>query len=151
MKRILSFILFSLCLTSVVAQKDLKIAVYFSEPYLKIEGLSSVHIEGDNLNSYNLSLFRSITLTPESTPDASRKLIEKRVMEDGKLATKKEVVMMGGRLYYGFYVLPPRDKKTNRYIFYRNNVLKPEAQPQEIMLVYIEGHASPDELKKIFK
>ena len=151
MKRILSLILFSLCLTSVVAQKDLKIAVYFSEPYLAIEGLSSVHIEGDDLNPYNLSLFRSITLTPESTPDNSRKLMEQRVMEDGKLATKKEVAMIGGRLYYGFYVLPPRDKKTNRYIFYRNNILKPEAKPQEIMLVYIEGAASPDELKKIFK
>lgn len=151
MKRILSLILFSLCITSAMAQKDLKIAIYFSEPYLAIEGVSAVQIEGDDLIPYNLSLFRSITLTPESTPDASRKLMEQRVMEDGKLATKKEVAMIGGRLYYGFYVLPPKNKKTNRYIFYRNNKLKPEAKPQEIKLVYIEGAASPAELKKIFK
>ena len=72
-------------------------------------------------------------------------------MEDGKLAIKKEVAMIGGRLYYGFYVLPPRDENTNRYIFYRNNLLNPEAKPQEVMLVYIEGKASPAELKKIFK
>ena len=77
--------------------------------------------------------------------------MERRVTEDGKSATKKEVAMIGGRLYYGFYVLPPKDKNTNRYLFYRNNILKPEAKPQEIMLVYIEGAASPDELKKIFK
>ena len=118
---------------------------------METEGLSAVHIEGEDLSIYNLSLFRSIRLTPEIIPDASRKLMEQRVINDGKLATKKEVAMIGGRLYYGFYVLPPSDKKTNRYIFYRNNILKPEAKPQEIMLVYIEGAASPDELKKIFK
>ncbi len=151
MKRILTLIVLSLCLASATAQKDLRIAIYFSEPYLEIEGLSAVHIEGDDLVPYNLSLFRSITLTPESTPDNSRKLMEQRVIEDGKHATKKEVAMIGGRLYYGFYVLPPKNKKTNRYIFYRNNILKPEAKPQEIMLVYIEGAASPAELKKIFK
>jgi hypothetical protein len=47
--------------------------------------------------------------------------------------------------------LPPKNGNTNRYIFYRNNCLKHEAKPQEIMLVYIEGKASPSELKKIFK
>ena len=151
MKRI--FLLSALCLAlmSATAQKGLNIAIYFSEPYLELVGLSHVHIEGNDLVPYNLSLFRSIRLTPESMPDNSRKLMEQRVMEDGKLATKKEVAMIGGRLYYGFYVLPPRDKKTNRYIFYRNNILKPEAKPQEIMLVYIEGAASPTELKKIFQ
>ena len=151
MKRIFSLLAFSVCLLTAYAQKDLNIAIYFSEQYLEIDGVSAVHIEGQDLCIYNLSLFRSIRLTPESTPDKSRKLMEQRVMEDGKLATKKEVAMIGGRLYYGFYVLPPRDKKTNRYIFYRNNCLKPEAKPQEIMLVYIEGKASPSELKKIFK
>ena len=151
MKRI--FLLSTLCLTlmSATAQKDLNIAGYFSKPYLELAGLSHVHIEGNDLVPYNLSLFRSIRLTPESTPDNSRKLMEQRVIEDGKHATKKEVVMISGRLYYGFYVLPPKNGKTNRYIFYRNNCLKPEAKPQEIMLVYIEGKASPSELKKIFK
>ena len=151
MKRLFSLILCSLCLLSALAQKDLKIAVYFSKPYLEFEGCSAVHIEGLDLAPYKLSLFKSIRLTPESTPDASRIHKERRVTEDGKSATKKEVAMIGGRLYYGFYVLPPKDKNTNRYLFYRNNILKPEAKPQEIMLVYIEGAASPDELKKIFK
>lgn len=151
MKRIFSLLALSVCLLTAYAQKDLNIAIYFSEPYLEIDGVSAVHIEGEDLSIYNLSLFRSIRLTPESTPDKSRKLIEQRVMEDGKLAIKKEVAMIGGRLYYGFYVLPPRDENTNRYIFYRNNILKPEAKPQEVMLVYIEGKASPAELKKIFK
>ena len=58
--------------------------------------------------------------------------------------------MIGTQLYYGFYVLPSKGK-IHRYIFYRNNLLKPEAKPQEIMLVYIEGKASPTELKQIFK
>ena len=151
MKRIFSLLAFSVCLLTASAQKDLNIAIYFSEPYLEIDGVSAVHIEGEDLSIYNLSLFRSIRLTPESTPDISRKLMEQRVMEDGKLATKKEVAMIGGRLYYGFYVLPPREEGINRYIFYRNNILKPEAKPQEVMLVYIEGKASPAELKKIFK
>ena len=151
MKRIFLLSTLCLCLISATAQKGLNIAIYFSEPYLETEGLSHVHIEGNDLVSYNLSLFRSIRLTPESTPDNSRKLMEQRVIEDGKHATKKEVVMIGGRLYYGFYALPPKNGNTNRYIFYRNNCLKPETKPQEIMLVYIEGKASPSELKKIFK
>lgn len=149
MKRILSLFVFTLCLIPAIAQKDLNIAIYFSEPYKELTG-SSVHIEGGDLTSYNLSLFKSITITPEGTPKKSRDLLEKRVIEDAKIATKKEVVMIGTQLYYGFYVLPPIGKK-QRYIFYRNNLLKPEAKPQEIMLVYIEGKASPTELKQIFK
>ena len=151
MKRILLLTTLTLYILSATAQKDLNIAVYFSEPYLELVGANSVHIEGDDLTLYNLSLFRSIRLTPESTPKNSRDLLEQRVAEDGKLAVKKEVAMLGGKLYYAFYVLPPKDKKTNRYILYRNNLLKPEAKPQEVMLVYIEGAASPSELKKIFK
>lgn len=151
MKRLLLLSALCLCLMSAIAQKELNIAVYFSEPYLKIEGNQSVHIEGDALEPHNLSLFRSLRISPIVTPDTSRRHLEQNVIEDGKHATKKEVVMIGGRLYYGFYVLPPKDKKTNRYIFYRNNCLKPEAKPQELMLVYIEGAASPAELKQIFK
>lgn len=149
MKRILSLFVFTLCLIPAIAQKDLNIAIYFSEPYKELTG-SSVHIEGGDLTSYNLSLFKSITITPEGTPKKSRDLLEKRVIEDAKIATKKEVVMIGTQLYYGFYVLPSKGK-IHRYIFYRNNLLKPEAKPQEIMLVYIEGKASPTELKQIFK
>ena len=75
MKRIFLLSTLCLCLISATAQKGLNIAIYFSVPYLETEGLSHVHIEGNDLVSYNLSLFRSIRLTPESTPDNSRNLM----------------------------------------------------------------------------
>lgn len=150
MKRILTLTAFVLSLITAAGQKGLNIGIYFSDHYKDLTA-ASVYIEGSDLTPYNLSLFRSITLTAETTPKKSWQLLEQRVMEDAKLATKKEVAMIGTQLYYGFYALPPLDGKTNRYIFYRNNLLKPEAKPQEIMLVYIEGKASSSELKKIFK
>ena len=150
MKRILTLTAFVLSLITAAGQKGLNIGIYFSDHYKDLTA-ASVYIEGSDLTPYNLSLFRSITLTAETTPKKSWQLLEQRVMEDVKLATKKEVAMIGTRLYYGFYALPPLDGKTNCYIFYRNNLLKPEAKPQEIMLVYIEGKASSAELKKIFK
>lgn len=150
MKRILTLTAFVLSLITAAGQKGLNIGIYFSDHYKDLTA-ASVYIEGNDLSPYNLSLFRSITLTAETTPKKSWQLLEQRVMEDAKLATKKEVAMIGTQLYYGFYALPQLDGKTNRYIFYRNNLLKPEAKPQEIMLVYIEGKASSAELKKIFK
>ena len=150
MKRILTLTAFVLSLITAAGQKGLNIGIYFSDHYKDLTA-ASVYIEGSDLSPYNLSLFRSITLTAETTPQKSWLLLEQRVVADAKLATKTEVAMIGTRLYYGFYALPPLDGKTNRYIFYRNNLLKPEVKPQEIMLVYIEGKASSAELKKIFK
>jgi hypothetical protein len=150
MKRILTLAAFALSLITAAGQKGLNIGIYFSDHYKDLTA-ASVYIEGSDLSPYNLSLFRSITLTAETTPQKSWLLLEQRVVADANLATKKEVAMIGTRLYYGFYALPPLDGETNRYIFYRNNLLKPEAKPQEIMLVYIEGKASSAELKKIFK
>ena len=150
MKRILTLTAFVLSLITAAGQKGLNIGIYFSDHYKDLTA-ASVYIEGSDLSPYNLSLFRSITLTAETTSQKSWLLLEQRIVADAKLATKKEVAMIGTRLYYGFYALPPLDGQTNRYIFYRNNLLKPEAKPQEIMLVYIEGKASSAELKKIFK
>ena len=76
--------------------------------------------------------------------------IEQLVRNDTRLAADKETGLKAGRLYYGFYRLPPLSKKPlNRYIFYRNNALGKGGKPT-LTLIYMEGTASIEDLRKTF-
>jgi predicted phosphodiesterase len=46
--------------------------------------------------------------------------------------------------------LPPHKDK-NRYLFYRNAALQSNSKGQSLTVVYMEGHATLDQLKKMFK
>lgn len=129
----------------VQAQKGLSISDFFEKPFAKA---TMVHVEGSELTPYHLTLYRSVSFSDTYlVVDA----MEKSVLTDARLAYSKEMGNQGKRLYYAFLALPPRDgHHANRYIFYRNASLR-EGGKDELTLVYMEGSATMDELKKLFK
>lgn len=132
---------------SAKAQDGLHIASLFNGQYHDHKDATEVLMKGRKLAPYHLTLFRSLTL---NTATARTLPIEKLVRADGANAVDKEVNLRGGHLYYGFYQLKPKGK-THRYLFYRNNSLKPgTGHPLTLTLIYMEGTATIDELKRTF-
>lgn len=130
------------------AQEGLQINSFFDKHYKEWKKATEVLVKGKQLKPYDLTLFRSITL--KDLPEEALK-IEACVMKDVEKAVDKEEGRIGERLYYGFYCLPPRYEMTYRYLFYRNTSVKKDARQDEVTLVYMEGYATLDELKRIFK
>ena len=106
---------------------------------------TAVHLEGNYLKPYNLTLFKSCTTGDHRNYDEIERLVEK----DGKNAIDKECGYINGKLYYAFYLLKPIKDKY-QYIFYRNSSLRKD-EPNEVTLVYMEGYVSLKELKNMFK
>lgn len=107
-----------------------------------------VFIKGKELKKYNLSLFRSLTVT--NAPAVFREM-ETLVCKDAESAVDKEVGTIGNRLYYGFYCFPEQEG-TFRYLFYRNTSVKRERDQQpEATVVYMEGQVTLEELKQLFQ
>lgn len=139
-----------LCLTALLpaaAQKDLAIADLFDGRFQKRGDAVETLLKGKNINGYNLSLFRSLTLPVDQK---SGLLIEKKVRADAALAVEKEVGYKENRLYYGFFRLPPRRQQgPNRFIFFRNNELRKDRKPM-LTLIYMESTANMEELRRTF-
>lgn len=129
---------------SINAQTGLKINDLFGKHYRDMEGVSETMVKG-RMQDMNLSLYHSMTFTDHSELAPT---IEKLVASDGAAAQSKEVRYKNGRLYYGFYQLSRKADGTNRYILYLNRHLVGD---KRIMLLYLEGKASVDEVKKILK
>ena len=109
--------------------------------------VSEVSIQGQNLKPYNLTLFRSVTFENGET---MAKQIEEWIEADSRDAYDKEVGRIKGQLYYGFYCLPAREDK-KRYLFYRNAALHPNSKDQSLTVAYMEGYATLEQLKEMFK
>lgn len=140
-------LLFYLCSLPLMAQKHLQVGHFFGSNYGKQKEATEILMKGKRLKPYNLMLFRSLTLPTQSINIAE---IEKAVTADGSKAIDKETGRKGKRLYYGFFQLQPL-KGLNCYLFYRNNSLNPaNSRKANITLIYMEGKASLDELKKSF-
>lgn len=128
------------------AQEGLHINRVFGKPYRQQKDAVEVWVEGKQLKVYNLSLFRSLTLQPSSDMLQD---IESAIIKDEQSAIEKEVGKIGGRIYYGFFRFADKDGSF-RYLFYRNSALRHRTS-KEVTVVYMEGKATWEELKKMFK
>ncbi len=129
------------------AQKGLHIAPLFNGQFRDDKGTTEVLMKGRKLAPYKLTLFRSLTL---SIAHANVAQIERLVQADGATAVDKESGRRDGRLYYGFYQLKPA-RQTRRYLFYRNNALRPgNGRTGTLTLIYMEGTATIEELRRTF-
>ena len=153
MKRKLSIMLFLLVVSTIVsvAQEGLNVAQRFDGRYRKKDNATEILVKGKNANNLKLTLYRSITLN-EILDEA--KEIGRLVTSDGVSAVNKEVEYRDGELYYGFYVLAPMvdskdKKKINRYLFYLNQKLNNVSPENKVLLIYLEGWATPDYVKSL--
>lgn len=145
MKRFLFLFLMLLATNAALAQNGLHVESYFTATAAATEGMNTIRLSGKKVSSYGLSLFHSVTL--KASKDKNHDL-EKKVLKDARNAIFSEAGTKDGRLYYGFYRLPSTEKK-NRYLFYRNNALRNNAD-DTLIVIYMEGSASIEELKKTF-
>ena len=146
-KIILSLVLTLTAALPLTAQKGLHIEELFGGKYQHHKDATEVLLKGRQISQYGLTLFRSLTV---SGTGKDGQYIEQLVRNDTRLAADKETGLKAGRLYYGFYRLPPLSKKPiNRYLFYRNNPLGKGGKPT-LTLIYMEGTASIEDLRKTF-
>lgn len=145
MKRLLILCLMlgvALSVACVYAQSGLNIAGAFTPRYRELPEATETIVSKSRLRNLSLSVYHTLSITGH--PEIAAEL-EDMVMRDGAKARSKEVRYASGHLYYGFYALPPVDG-LNRYILYLNGHLK---SSDRIMLLYIEGKASIEDVKKL--
>lgn len=126
------------------AQTGLKVAPYFDGRYNKSRQVVTLLVKGKPLKSYNLTLYRSMTFDNGMSVLED---IEQAVLYDSHKAVDKETGYKNGKLLYGFYCFKsPAGKKEPllRYLFFRRN-------ERNTFLIYMEGRASLEDLKSMFK
>lgn len=129
----------------VAAQDGLHIAKFFDGRYRERKDAVEVIMKGRSVMEYGLSVFHSLAL---ERPGGDVAEMERCVKLDGARAIDSEVGMKGGRLYYGFYQLQPKDGE-NRYLFYRNDALGNQKRGG-VTLIFMQGVATLDMIRKNF-
>lgn len=140
------FIIFLMSCNEIMAQEPLSSLSLFDGRYNNRKGAVEVQVKGKKLKPYNLTLFRSLTL---KTDPAEIQKISGMIESDSRKATEKETGNIGGKLYYGFFCFGG-NSETNQYLFFRNAYLRDKNNP-EIIVIYMEGYAKLDEIKKMFE
>lgn len=141
MRLLITIIAVTLGMAAASAQSGLHIAGLFDGKYRDTVNGTETIIDGSALAPYKLDKYISLTVESDSESVAT---IEPLVRADGRGAIDREVLQKKGVLYYAFYQLKPLGSGTNRYILYVN-------RKNKIILVYLEGPATPAQVKKILK
>ena len=120
------------CLLSaprLVAQDGLHVAPFYDGRFNKSKDVVTLNVKGMALKPYRLTLYRSLTF------ERDMPAVERAVLLDAKDAIDRETA----------HRLPQTSKKAPlRYLFYRHSAGK-------TILVYLEGMATLDEIKRMFK
>lgn len=128
------------------AQNGMAIEQFFDDglPHAQGADVTAVSITGNKLKDYNLDIYRSVSVTGD--PELIRK-IERAVTRDGTRAESREVSLKEGHLYFGFYTIPLKAGDSG-YMFYLNTTL---TGGNKATLIYMQGEASPEEIKSLIK
>lgn len=129
---------------SAAASAPEALASLFDGPYHENKNATETVITGAPLKPYSLSTFHSLAVKKDP---ALVLPLEKAVKADGAQAIWQETVNKGGRLESGVYELKPQNK-IRRYILYLNSFI---SGGNEATIIYLEGKASPQQIKKLIK
>lgn len=134
--RLLCIIALLSCTSSIYAQQGLQIASVFQK-YGKQKGVTMVELSNEIVESYEMTLYKSITFK-----NASDELpfILRCLEADKKKAKKVKEVISGGEIQAGYYQLPQLKDEINRFILFKTNA------KQSATLIYIEGELEADDL-----
>lgn len=154
MKHILLTIMLLLLPLSLAAQYDLAISKVLNGRYRKNKHTTNVEITRERLVEYHLDYYHSLTATDdEEIMDA----ISAAVMADEPLAIEKDFSTIGAKLYYAFFQMKDDVPSTSsyrpvmhRYIFFRDMRQSPDHPAPTVTLIYMEGEATIDFLKRKF-
>lgn len=143
--RIYIVALMLLAALAAAAQKGLSVASVFDGRYRDDPNARETVISGGALARHKIDLYRSLTFLSPDAATASE--VEKVVRQDGARATAREVQYKDGNLFYGFYTLTRKNNK-NRYILYLNQLA---SGGDKIIVIYLEGAATGEQVKKMLK
>ena len=147
MKQFIIIILTCLMASSTaVAQNGLNINQLFDGRFKKATGATEIIVTGSRANEIGLKVYHSLSVTNEIQAE----LIESHVIKDGVQAVDKEVEYRNGQLYYGFYTMKSV-KGNKRYIFFLNQNLARKSPKKVVTLIYMEGNATPEQIKKLIR
>ena len=137
------------CLLTVMAamaQTGLNINRLFDGRSKKAAGATEIIVTGVQAREIGVTVYHSLSVTEKNQAE----LVEAMVVKDGAQAVDKEVEYRNGQLYYGFYTMK-KGKRDNRYIFYLNQNLARKSPKNIVTLIYMEGFASQEEIKKLIR
>lgn len=148
MKR-LTIIMLACLLTSMaaMAQEGLNINRLFDGRFKKATGATEIIVTGHQAREIGLTVYHSLSVTDMGQAE----LIESLVAKDGARAIDKEVEYRNGQLYYGFYSMKKKKRENNRYIFYLNQNLARKSPKNTVTLIYMEGSANAEKIKKLIR
>ena len=147
MKRIIIITLTCLLTTlATVAQDGLNINRLFDGRYKKAAGATEIIVTGSQAREIGLTVYHSVSVTDKTQAE----IIENLVVKDGAQAVDKETEYRNGQLYYGFYTMQ-KHKRKNRYIFFLNQNLARKSPKNVVTLIYMEGEASAEKIKKLIR
>lgn len=152
MKRIVIMLMLMLLTTAVSAQSSqLNISKFMSNNQKRsTEGTKEIYVSGNKLRGYNMTFYHSFMLLDKKKHASLAKTMEEAVRADGRKADDRQVVEIGGHLYYAIYTIDTNpDNGISRYIFYKDTSLK--GGGNQVIVVYMEGAATIEEIKKKFK
>lgn len=146
MKRIILLALLTLsAIISVMAQSEMNVGPLFDGRYRSNPNAVETILSGTSqLQKYHLECYRSLSVSDDA--DFASEAVP-MITADGANATDREVSYRKGALYYAFYTFKGRTGQ-NTYLLYLNQWLK---GGKKIVVIYMRGKATPDEIKKLFK
>lgn len=146
--------LFLLLPLTLAAQYNLAVSKVLDGRYRKNRHTTDIEITSERLVAYHLDYYHSLTVTDDA---AIMDALAAAVLADEPQAIEKEFSMVGDRLFYGFFQMKDEFPFTSsnhplvhRYIFFRDMRLSPDAPSATVTLIYMEGVATLDFLKRKF-
>ena len=144
MKRILIFTALLLTAWTASAQGDLNVGAVFDGKVVPAKAMKETFIRSSQLDPFNLEQYHSVSFTGD---DQALSEVSQRVLADAEKATDQEIHMDGGRLVYAILTFECTEHD-NRFVCYQ---CVSKAGSYAITLVYMQGPATLDDLKKFFK
>ena len=144
MKRILILIAFLLSAWIASAQSELHVGAIFDGKVVSPNAMKETFIRSSQLDFYNLELYHSVSFTGNEQVLAE---VSRLVLADAENATEQEIHMNGGKLVYAILTFE-RTNHENWFICYQ---CVSKAGSYAITLVYLQGPATLDNLKILFK
>lgn len=144
MKRLTTTVALMVLLTvAAIAQSaSLNVSQAFAR-FGKAHDCTEILVTGKKASGIGLARYHSLEV-----PAANAATIAAMVTKDGVTAVDRETEYRSGQLYFGFYVLR-RSGGVNRYVFYLNQSLARTRKADRVTLIYMEGSASKEQVRKL--
>jgi len=145
MKKCLLIIILTLIWTALSAQDGLRSASVFEGWLIPRDSRTVTLVQGSKLSSLNLTLFHSVRA------EVSKSVLEDisdLVLKDAEDATGKETEVVHGQLTYALLSFNRDMSAKNRFLCFQSQETKDGMY--EVVLVYMEGPTTIDDLKRKF-